>query len=209
MTFPTLRKTVRRLILGVLGTATLVVVPAIYAATLQASGNIHTIAVDEAYRSAQLDAEGFRQVLATHGIRSIINLRGADPAAGWYEDEITTAADLGVEHFDFRMSASQALDATGSAQLIALMRAVPKPVLIHCRSGSDRTGLAAALYQTAISGTPLETAEAQLSFRYGHVGMPYFSAAYPMDEAWEVFASGLESRWKGLHGTDSSGRDGQ
>ena len=53
--------------------------------------------------------------------------------------------------------------------LISHMQTMPKPVLIHCKSGADRTGLAAALYLLVIEGQPIEVAKRQLSFRYIHV----------------------------------------
>jgi protein tyrosine/serine phosphatase len=69
-------------------------------------------------------------------------------------------------------------------QLIAVMRDAPKPLLIHCQAGADRTGLASALYLAAIAGKSEQVAEGQLSLRYGHI--PYsFSRAFPMDETFE------------------------
>jgi len=45
-----------------------------------------------------------------------------------------------------------------------------RPVLFHCRSGADRTGLAAALYLMECEGEPLERAWGKgLSIVYGHV----------------------------------------
>lgn len=63
------------------------------------------------------------------------------------------------------------------------MASVPKPILIHCRSGADRSGLAAALYVSKVAGLDNAKAEAQLSFYYGHVGIPVVSAAYAMDKS--------------------------
>jgi hypothetical protein len=36
-----------------------------------------------------------------------------------------------------------------------------------------------------------ETAEGQLSIYFGHIGIPYLSSAYAMDESWEI----LEDHW--------------
>ena len=43
-----------------------------------------------------------------------------------------------------------------------------EPALIHCKSGADRTGLAAGLWLMA-QGRPVEEALDQLSLRFGHV----------------------------------------
>ena len=41
-------------------------------------------------------------------------------------------------------------------------------MLIHCKSGADRTGLAAGLW-LLLQGRPPEEAVAQLSLRWGHI----------------------------------------
>ena len=49
-------------------------------------------------------------------------------------------------------------------------------------AGSDRAGLASALYLAAIAGAGEEAAGSQLSIRYGHVGLPVVGA-YAMDSS--------------------------
>jgi protein tyrosine/serine phosphatase len=66
------------------------------------------------------------------------------------------------------------------------MRDAPKPILIHCRSGADRTGLASALYLAAIAKTNEKTAEGQMSIFYGHLGLPIMSRAFAMDRTFEM-----------------------
>lgn len=63
-------------------------------------------------------------------------------------------------------------------------------------SGADRTGLTAAIYLAAIAGAGEHEAEKQLSIRYGHIGIPFVSRAYAMDETWEE----LEP-WLGFNGS--------
>ncbi len=52
--------------------------------------------------------------------------------------------------------------------LIDAMHDLPKPIVVHCKSGADRTGLAAVLYLHVLKGFPLEHARAQLSLRFMH-----------------------------------------
>ena len=40
---------------------------------------------------------------------------------------------------------------------------------MHCKSGADRAGLAAALYLIIMKNVPVEVAAKQLSFSYGHI----------------------------------------
>jgi len=64
------------------------------------------------------------------------------------------------------------------------MRDAPKPLLIHCKAGADRTGLASALYLGALEHQTRETAGWQLSILYGHIAIPWLSCAWPMDVTW-------------------------
>ena len=43
-----------------------------------------------------------------------------------------------------------------------------EPILIHCKSGADRTGLVAGLW-LLLQGRPVSEAAAQLTLRHGHI----------------------------------------
>ncbi len=64
-------------------------------------------------------------------------------------------------------------------ELLRLFNTAPRPVLIHCKVGADRSGLAAAIWQGVIEGRPKSEAKKQLSFVYGH--MP-FGPTQALDE---------------------------
>jgi protein tyrosine/serine phosphatase len=70
-------------------------------------------------------------------------------------------------------------------ELVAIMKAAPKPILIHCQSGADRTGLVSVIYSQQIARVDEDVAERQLSVRYGHVAIPYISSVYAMDVSWD------------------------
>lgn len=163
-----------------------------YLAILHFSGNFHAVIAGELYRSAQVNGAQLSNYTQKVGLKSVLNLRGASPDAGWYKDEMSESARLGLVHADFALSASREVTLEEATQLIALMRTLPKPLLIHCKHGSDRTGLLSALYLAAIKGEDAETAENQLSLYFGHFAVPYLSAAYPMDESWEHIETALK-----------------
>ncbi|WP_414129109.1 response regulator [Rhizobium jaguaris] len=155
----------------------------IYLAALQLSGNFHQVIPGELYRSAQLSPAEIETYVHDNGIRTIINLRGENKKRAWYDQEIDTARRLGIEHIDFKMSASKILTPDRADQLVSILRSAPKPILIHCQSGADRTGLVAVIYSQQIAGIDQKTAERQLSIVYGHIGIPYLSSAFAMDES--------------------------
>jgi protein tyrosine/serine phosphatase len=155
-----------------------------YLGALQLTGNFHEVLPGELYRSAQPTANDIAAYSREHGIKTIVNLRGRNKGA-WYSQEVAAAKQAGIEHIDFKMSASHQLTLDQTHQLIALLRDAPKPILIHCQAGADRTGLVSVIYLQQIAGVDEETAERQLSLRYGHIGIPYLSSAFAMDESWE------------------------
>ena len=157
-----------------------------YVGILQLTGNFHEVIAGELYRSAQPTAVALENYIQSYGIKTVVNLRGQSPR-DWYRDETAVTDRMGVTHLDFKMSAGRELTPEESFQLISLLRDAPKPILIHCQGGSDRTGLASVMYLQQIAKVDEETAEWQLSLVYGHVGLPFLSYAYPMDESWERF----------------------
>lgn len=157
----------------------------IYLAAIQMTGNFAVVVPGEVYRSNQPSPAQIEAYAGRYGIRTIINLRGRDETAAWYRQEAATAARLGLNLVDFPMQADRRLDARAADELVALLRDAPRPLLIHCRSGADRTGLASVIYLARIANVDEETAEAQLSVRYGHIGIPLLSPTYAMDESWE------------------------
>lgn len=156
-----------------------------YLGFLHVSGNFHKVSPGAVYRAAQMDGQKLVRWHRDHGIASVLNLRGENDGADWYETEKAITDRLGIEHINFRMSASKQLTPDEARVLMQIMRDAPKPLLIHCMGGADRTGLASALYVAGIDGGTESAAERQLSPLYGHIGLPAISAAWAMDQTWE------------------------
>jgi protein tyrosine/serine phosphatase len=151
---------------------------------IRLDGNFHTVIAGHVYRSGQPDAADLRHWTRAYGIRTVVNLRGAADGADWYDTETATASALGLAHVDFGMSASHDLTPADAAALIAVLAEAEMPILIHCKAGADRTGLAAALYVAAIARGDEEAAERQISLRFGHISLPMVPE-YAMDRTFE------------------------
>ena len=157
-----------------------------YLGILQLTGNFHEVVPGRFYRSAQLSKDGFDHYIETYHIRTVINLRGAKPGAPWYEDELAAAKAHGVTLVDFAMSANKELTPEKSFELVNLLRGAEGPILVHCKNGADRTGLASVMYLQQVDNVDERTAEWQLTPLFGHLNIP-FTGAYAMDDTWEDF----------------------
>ncbi|MBB3658526.1 protein tyrosine/serine phosphatase [Rhizobium sp. BK650] len=165
-------------------TLLLLVVTGAYLGYLQLSTNVHAVVEGEVYRSAQPSPAKLGELVKEYGIKSVLNLRGDDTGAAWYDNEVAAAKGLNVQHIDFRMSATKELSIDEGRQLMAIMAAAPKPLLIHCKAGADRTGLASAIYVAGVAKEGEMAAESQISLTYGHLSL-FFIGAYAMDETFE------------------------
>ena len=159
-----------------------------WAGYLRLTGNFHAVDDGILYRSGQLSGTQLQGRIIENGIRTVINFRGSNTGQPWYDDEMRASVAAGVQHVDFPLSAGEELTDDQVVQLTALLRNSPRPMLVHCEAGADRSGLASALYKLAVAKRPQEEAAAQLSFRYGH--FPWLrSSTAAMDRTFERIAA--------------------
>ena len=151
---------------------------------LEEQGNFHAITPGEAYRSAQLDKDEFEYYIRKFGLRSVINLRGKNDGERWYQEEAAVCRRFGIQHYDLGLSADRAPSPRDLQTLIQIFHTAPRPVLIHCQGGADRSGLAAALWQVVIDGKPKSEAGKQLSLIYGHMPLGPTQAMDAFFENW-------------------------
>lgn len=130
--------------------------------------NFHCVAPAMAYRSAQPKAAWLDRTIHQHGIRSVINLRGDGHESAWYVNERAVAKEHGAYFENVMLSAAFAPNQRDLRRLVRVFDSAPRPVLFHCRSGGDRSGLAAAIFLLLCTDAPVEEARGQLSLRYGH-----------------------------------------
>jgi protein tyrosine phosphatase (PTP) superfamily phosphohydrolase (DUF442 family) len=120
------------------------------------------------YRSNHPTPWQLDQAVRRHGIRTVINLRGHREACGSDVLGRQAAAALGLEHIDAPLESRGAPHKDRVLRLAGIFARMSEPGLIHCKSGADRTGLAAGIWLLA-RGRPVEDALGQLSLRFGHV----------------------------------------
>ena len=152
---------------------------------MRVQGNFHPITPGEAYRSAKLDRDKLEYYVKKYNIKSIVNLIGGDPRKPWYREELQVSAEHNIRHYDISLSATDEPTEEDAQKLVKIFQQVPRPVLIHCKGGSDRSGLAAAIWKVAIDKEPKSEARKQLSILYGHFPLGGTSAMDHFFETWE------------------------
>jgi protein tyrosine phosphatase (PTP) superfamily phosphohydrolase (DUF442 family) len=153
-------------------------------------GNLGFVDAGRVIRSAQPTS----QLLASirdYRLRSILNLRGGSPADWWYDAEVKAAQASGVSFYDFPLSATKRPTRHELLVLTDTLRSCPYPLLIHCKSGADRTGLVSALYLMIRCGVPPEQAEKAFTLEHGHV--PLFGPEH-LHEPLKEYAAWLAAR---------------
>lgn len=130
--------------------------------------NWGVVAPGRLYRSNHPLPWQLRLAARHHGIRTVINLRGNRADCGADALSRAEAARLGLAHIDAPFESRGAPHKDRILRLAAIFQAMDEPALIHCKSGADRTGLAAGLW-LMLQGRPVAEALAQLSLRHGHV----------------------------------------
>jgi protein tyrosine phosphatase (PTP) superfamily phosphohydrolase (DUF442 family) len=119
------------------------------------------------WRSAQ-PAPHHIQHMATEGIKTIVNLRGASDSGSYYLEQ-DACRRLGITLVDFPVRSRAAPTRAELSAARQLFERVDYPMLMHCKSGSDRAGLMSVLYAHWKLGQPIEQARRQLAFKYGHI----------------------------------------
>lgn len=105
--------------------------------------------------------------MARDGIRTIINLRGPRDC-GSYRREAEACRRYGITLVDVTTKSRDAPKVSVLHQIKRALDAAEYPILVHCKSGSDRAGLAAALIlMTRENASPAEALK-QLHWRYLH-----------------------------------------
>jgi len=135
--------------------------------------NFHTIEPKKAYRSGTMPIRNLARKIRKYKIKTVINLRGAMPHKRWWRRENSFLKKLGINFYNVHMSARTLPSKENLLTLLDIFKHAPRPVLIHCQAGADRTGEAAALWQLTQQKLSKRKALRQLSTSYGHISQRY------------------------------------
>lgn len=118
------------------------------------------------YRAAQPNRTLLKKFASTGG-KTVLSLRGSTSAPYWYEQE-EACAELGLRLHNIALSATEPPAVEKVREFINFVGTCEKPLLIHCKSGADRTGLATFLYKIIFKNYIARDAKKSLSAIYFH-----------------------------------------
>ena len=130
--------------------------------------NWGTVAPGRLYRSNHPQPWQLADATRRLGLRTVINLRGRREGCGSDALGREAAARLGLVQVDAPLESRGAPHRDRLLRLAGIYAEMDEPALLHCKSGADRTGLAAGVWLLLRGATPAE-AMAQLHWRWGHV----------------------------------------
>jgi protein tyrosine phosphatase (PTP) superfamily phosphohydrolase (DUF442 family) len=119
------------------------------------------------------------------GISTVLTLRGVSGNPSDLLEREACAAN-GITLHAIALQARAAPTPAQIAQLIGLFRTLPRPFLMHCKSGADRAGFASAVYLMVIMDEPVEVARRMLSARYLHFS---WSKTGVLDRVLDLYAA--------------------
>jgi tyrosine-protein phosphatase SIW14 len=154
-----------------------------YRYTLEHSKRLRPIVEGRFYRSGCLTADGFRDAIERHGIKTVISFWDEDPNPSLHRDrfrsenikESDLCKSMGV---NYKFIFVELLPETraGKERLKAIDQFLDVmddeasyPVLIHCKAGLHRTGVMTAIYRMEYDGWSRTQAMRELkSHGFGH-----------------------------------------
>lgn len=136
-----------------------------HGALRQVFQNYHAIS-PEVFRSSQPTTNTLER-FARNGGKMVLNLRGCINAPPWHHEK-EICDQLGLSLVNIPLSATTAPEVSQLKRLIDFLGECPKPLMIHCKSGADRTGLASFIYQTVFLEQRFDVAKKSLGFKYFH-----------------------------------------
>jgi len=151
---------------------------------LAACSNLHVVEPGRFYRSAQVNRHQLEQWIDRYGLKTVVSLRGGSPDNPDLVASRTAAENKGIKFVQHKLRARRY---PTKPELLGLWKIFTKgeyPMLVHCQSGVDRSGLASGVYLLWRTGD-LHQAEEQLDFLpYWHTG---WFGSYKLDRVFEMY----------------------
>ncbi|MHC4514167.1 MAG: fused DSP-PTPase phosphatase/NAD kinase-like protein [Planctomycetota bacterium] len=151
---------------------------------LAGCSNFHVVEDGRFYRSAQPTQAQLECWIYELRLKTVVSLRGGSPGAPHLEATRRAAENKGIRFVHHKLRARRYPTKEELLGLWKIFAEGDYPMLIHCESGVDRSGLASGVYLLWRTDD-LDQAEEQLDFfPYWHTG---WFGAYKLDRVFEMY----------------------
>ena len=128
--------------------------------------NFHKVN-ENIYRSGQPSEDEFKSLYTFNEIRSVLNLRENNSDKDEI-DSVNARREKKIKLYEIPIDTGNITE-EDLYKILSVIRDAPKPLLIHCWHGSDRTGCAVAAYRIVFENWSVEDAISELMKpKYGH-----------------------------------------
>lgn len=132
--------------------------------------NFYEVFPGKFYRSAQLTPVEMKEMIERYGIKTVVSLRGAPRNSFWVPGQVALLEKMGVAFKAVWWTTDNTPDKDQLLSYLEILRTAEYPILVHCRTGADRTGEATAIYAMDYMNEAREEAiDDHLSFKYWHI----------------------------------------
>jgi len=131
--------------------------------------NVHEVIPGQVYRSSQPSPAFLAKTVREKNIHCVLKLN-SPKESDWSRDESAGAGRAGVKFINVPMGVSRLPRHDELVALIDAIDAAPRPLLVHCKIGADRTGVASSLIVMHDGATFDEAVASQMNWRYLHFG---------------------------------------
>lgn len=133
------------------------------------TNNLHEVRTHELFRSAEMKPAEMAAVVKERGIKTVLDVRaGPNQLSPEYTGEEKAVDDVGGKYLSFPMVGSRELSEESILNLLNLIDTIEPPLLVHCTSGTHRSGAVAAIWLMERDGASFDEAMKQLSAKYGY-----------------------------------------
>ena len=151
--------------------------------------NFHKIS-SGVYRSSQPTMTQLERDVKKYNIKTILNLKGPNLNSAYYAFEVEKCKELGIKLVDIEIYSRSIPDAQKIKKAKEIFEEIEYPMWMHCKAGSDRTGLYATLFQYFYLKMPIKDTNQLSLIPFGHLK---HSKAGKIDYYFEEFAKYQDS----------------
>jgi protein tyrosine phosphatase (PTP) superfamily phosphohydrolase (DUF442 family) len=124
---------------------------------------------DNLTRSAQLTAKQLEQVVREYGVKSFVSLRPPRLDKKWYHKDVRVCQEAGIDSVHLGIDGRRMPSRAELLSMIKVIQDYRKPMHVQCRSGADRTGLFAGVYEIVVNKKTVIEARKQCSMYFGNI----------------------------------------